>query len=83
MYDICVTSTGFIFSVLDVDLTLNRLIYLIKIKYPQVENDEIKIVNKGELLVGGEEKLTDLGVKINIDRLRIVPATIWHKFKNE
>jgi uncharacterized ubiquitin-like protein YukD len=71
---------GVICSIIDHELSLGRLIYLIKDAYPQVVNDEIKIINNGHLLSGNDEKLSDLGVSINVDRLRVIPATSWKKF---
>ena len=72
---------GTICSALDNDLTLGRLIYLIKFDYPQVENDDVKIVNKGELLNDNSKTLIELGVLVNIDKLRVLPVTIWKKFE--
>jgi uncharacterized ubiquitin-like protein YukD len=71
---------GVICSAIDHELSLGRLIYLIKDAYPQVADDDIKIINKGHLLSGNDEKLSDLGVSINVDRLRVIPATSWKKF---
>ena len=71
---------GAICSILDHELSLGRLIYLIKDFYPQVADDDIKIINKGELLIGNDKKLSELGVSVNLDRLRVIPATIWNKF---
>ena len=71
---------GVICSSLDHELSLGRLIYLIKDFYPQVADDDIKIINKGELLSGNDKKLSELGVSVNLDRLRVIPATIWKKF---
>jgi hypothetical protein len=75
------SNDGYICSILDSDLTLGRLIYLIKYDYPQVEDDNIQIINKGILLKENDKKLSELGVSVNIDRLRVIPATIWNKFK--
>jgi uncharacterized ubiquitin-like protein YukD len=80
MEPIRVSKSGVIVSVIDPELSLGRLIYLIKYEYPAVENDDIKIVNKGKLLQDNEKKLIDLGVSVNRDRLIVVPATIWNKF---
>ena len=71
---------GVICSILDHELSLGRLIYLIKTSYPQVEDDDIKIINKGELLRENDSKLSDQGVSVNVDRLRVIPATFWKKF---
>lgn len=71
---------GTICSVIDHELSLGRLIYLIKDAYPQVADDEIKIINNGCLLSGNDKKLSDLGVSVNVDRLRVIPATSWKKF---
>jgi hypothetical protein len=75
------SNDGCICSALDYDLTLGRLIYLIKYDYPQVENDDFKIINKGIILTDNEKTLTEQGVSINVDRLRIVPVKIWKKFE--
>lgn len=77
------SNNGFICSILDSDLTLGRLIYLIKFNYPQVEDDEIQIINKGKVLDDDEKRLSDLGVLVNIDRLIIIPATIWKKIEQK
>lgn len=55
-------------------ISLGRLIYLIKDTYPQVLNDDIKIINNGQLLTNKEQSLSKLDVQVNIDRLRVIPA---------
>ena len=81
MDTLCINHTnGIIYSALDHELSLGRLIYLIKDTYPQVADDDIKIINKGEVLSENDKKLSDLGVSVNRDRLRVVPASIWKKF---
>jgi len=73
-------TNGIIFSALEHELSLGRLIYLIKEAYPQVADDDIKVINKGQLLSENDKKLSELGVSVNHDRLRVVPASIWKKF---
>lgn len=74
-------NNGCISAVLETDLTLGRLIYLIKYDYPQVENENVQIINKGRLLTDNDKQLSELGVIVNFDKLRVVPATIWKKFE--
>lgn len=71
---------GVINSLLDYDLSLERLIFLIKKNYPQIEDELILVINKGVVLQDYNKKLSEQGVNVNIDRLRVIPATIWNKF---
>jgi uncharacterized ubiquitin-like protein YukD len=71
---------GVICSRLDPEISLGRLIYLIKDTYPKVSKDDIKIINNGQLLTNNEQSLSNLDVQVNIDRLRVIPATSWKKF---
>ena len=65
MEPIIVSKSGVIVTAIDPELSLGRLIYLIKDQYPAVENDDIKIVNKGELLQGNEQKLEQMRMTVD------------------
>ena len=61
MDSLCINhNDGIIISVLDPELSLGRLIYLIKDNYPNVSNDDIKIMNKGQILVDNDKSLSNL-----------------------
>lgn len=81
MYPLQIKKTGIISSPIDSEISLGRLIYLIKDEYPQIADEEIKIVNKGEVLQNNDKKLSDLGVSVNKDRLRVLPVSIWKFFE--
>lgn len=81
MYPLRINKLGVILTAIDPEISLGRLIYLIKDEYPQIENKEIKIVNKGKVLEDNDKKLSDLGVSVNKDRLIVIPATIWNFFE--
>lgn len=73
MYTLYINNSGIISSLIDPEISLGRLIYLIKEEYPKIKDEEIKIVNKGELLENKDKKLSDLGVSVNKDRLTVIP----------
>ena len=81
MYPLRINKLGVILTAIDPEISLWRLIYLIKDEYPQIENKEIKIVNKGKVLEDNDKKLSDLGVSVNKDRLIVIPSTIWNFFE--
>ena len=80
MYPLHISKSGIISSPIDPEISLGRLLYLIKDEYPQIQDQEIKIINKGEVLQDNDKKLSDLGVSVNKDRLRVIPVTIWKFF---
>ena len=80
MDQIRVSNSGIILTAIDSELSLGRLIYIIKEQYPQIADEDIKIINKGEILHDNDKKLSDMGVSVNVDRLRVVPASVWNKF---
>ena len=49
MYPLRINKSGVILTAIDSEISLGRLIYLIKDEYPQIENEEIKIINKGKI----------------------------------
>jgi len=81
MYPLRINKSGVISTPIDPEISLGRLIYLIKDEYPQIENEEIKIINKGKVLQDNDKKLSDLGVSVNKDRLIVIPASIWKFFE--
>ncbi len=81
MYPLRINKSGVILTAIDSEISLGRLIYLIKDEYPQIENEKIKIINKGKVLQDNDKKLSDLGVSVNKDRLIVIPATIWKFFE--
>jgi hypothetical protein len=79
MEKIYISKNGFICSPLSHDITLGNLIDIIKNEYPLLEHDEIKILRNGIVLIDNDKKLTDLGVSVNKDVLRIIPVSLWSK----
>lgn len=66
MESISICKSGFILTTIETELSLGRLIYIIKEQFPKIAEEEIKILNKGQVLQGNEKILKDLGVSGNI-----------------